>query len=70
MLCFSDVAFEVGDDATKYLVLQVHYGHVDKFKSKLIIILYHVMIMVRGRSNKGTLGEVKEKEGKLAGWNG
>lgn len=37
---FVDVAFQVGDAATRYLVLQVHYGKVDQFESKLKTILY------------------------------
>lgn len=37
---FSDVAFEVGHGtAAPYLVLQVHYGKVDKFKGELVT--YH-----------------------------
>ena len=38
----SDVAFEVGHGtAAPYLVLQVHYGKVDKFKGELVIIIIH-----------------------------
>ena len=40
---FSDVAFEVGHGtAAPYLVLQVHYGKVDKFKGELVI--YHACL--------------------------
>lgn len=35
-----DVAFQIGDSSSRHLVLQVHYGKIDKFKSEFALLCY------------------------------
>ena len=48
-LLFSDVAFEVGGDSgISFLVLQVHYGKVDKFNGEFSFFLFWVYLTLSG----------------------